>query len=135
MATKYAAFGIALKRVATEIANVTNIAGPELSLDVEDVTTHDQATAWEEVVPTILRSGEVTLDLVFDPTEATHRDAGGGLLDDMDSRNLTAYVLVFPEASEWSFNCYVTGFTPTGAVGGALTATAKLKISGAPTLV
>jgi hypothetical protein len=53
------------------VAYVTNIGGPGLALDVEDVTSHDQATAWEEVVPTILRSGEVSIDLVFDPADDT----------------------------------------------------------------
>ena len=77
---KYAAFGTLFKRGATTIAAVSNISGPGLSLDTEDVTTHDSASGWEEVVGTILRSGEVSLDLVYDPNAATHKYASGGLL-------------------------------------------------------
>lgn len=133
---KYSAFGIALKRVATEIAQVKNISGPGLSLDTADVTTHDSTGYWEEVVGTILRSGEVTLDIVYDPVEATHKNAAGGLLNDLAARTLVAYVLVFPDtgATQWSFNALVTGFEPGGDVAGDLAATVKFKISGQPTL-
>ena len=56
------AFGTAFKLGATEIAKVTNTSGPSLSLDTEDVTSHDSTDGWEEVVATILRSGTITLD-------------------------------------------------------------------------
>ena len=134
---KYSAFGTQLLRGAIEIANVKNISGPGLSLDVEDVTSHDSPGAWEEVVGTILRSGEITLDLVYDPAAATHKYASGGLLYDMVSRTATAFSLVFPSvpAKTWSFNALVTGFEPGAPVDGALTASATLKLTGAVTLV
>lgn len=134
---KYAAYGIALKKAGTEYANVTNISGPGLSLDVEDVTSHDQATSWEEVVGTILRSGEITLDLVFDPAHATHKYAAGGLSYDLVQKTSIEFTLVFPDVgtTTWTFNALVTGFEPTGPIAGALTATAKFKLTGAPTLV
>jgi len=133
---KYAGFGIALKRGATEIAGVSNISGPGLSVDIEDVTTHDSTGAWEEVVATILRSGEVSLDIVYDPVAATHKYAAGGLIHDLVSRTKVTYTLVFPDvgATEWTFDALVVGFEPTAPVAGGLTATARLKITGQPTL-
>ena len=132
--TKYAAYPTLFKRGATTIANVTNIGGPGLGLDTEDVTSLDQATAWEEHVATILRSGEISLDLVFDPSHATHKDATNGLLNDMKIRTSTTYSITFPNAVVWSFTAYVTGFEPSAPVDGALTVACKLKITGAPTL-
>ena len=134
---KYDAFGIALKKGGTAYAQVTNISGPGLSLDTEDVTSHDSTGAWEEVVATILRSGEITMDLVYDPAHATHKYAVNGLIYDLVQRTAIAFTLVFPDAgtTTWTFNAFVTGFEPTGPVGGALTATAKFKITGQPTLV
>ena len=134
---KYDAFGIALKKGGTAYAQVTNISGPGLSLDTEDVTSHDSTAAWEEVVGTILRSGEITMDLVYDPVHATHKYAVNGLIYDLVQRTAIAFTLVFPDdgATTWTFNAFVTGFEPTGSVGGALTATAKFKITGQPTLV
>lgn len=134
---KYAAFGTLLKRAGTTIAQVQNISGPGLSLDTEDVTTHDQATAWEEVVGTILRSGEVTLDIVYDPNHATHKNAAGGLLADLAARTSVSYTLIFPSSGTvtWTFTALVTGFEPSAPYDGALTASVTLKLTGAPTLV
>ena len=133
---KYAAFGTKLLRGATEVAQVQNISGPGLSLDTEDVTSHDSPSGWEEVVGTILRSGEISLDLVYDPGAATHKNASGGLLYDMTHRTATTFSLVFPSSPTvtWSFSAFVTGFEPSAPHDGALTAAVKLKITGAPTL-
>jgi predicted secreted protein len=135
--TKFAAFGTLLKRGGVTIAQVTNISGPGLSLDTVDVTSHDSAGGWEEVVGTILRSGEIKLDLVYDPNTATHKYAAGGMLSDLTLKIATAYTLVFPSTATvtWSFNAFVTHFEPSAPVDGDLSATATLKITGQPTLV
>lgn len=133
---KYAAFGTQFKRGATVVAQVTNISGPGLSLDTEDVTAHDSTGGWEEVVATILRSGEITLDIEYDPNDATHKDAAGGILNDLKSRASQSYSLVFPStpAVTWSFTAFCTGFEPGAPVDGALTASVTYKITGAVTL-
>lgn len=120
----------------TLIAQVQNISGPGLSLDTEDVTSHDSTGAWEEVVGTILRSGEVSMDIIYDPAGATHKYAAGGLLHDLVSRTANTYTIVFPDtgATEWVFSALVTGFEPDMPVDGALTATVTLKVTGAITL-
>lgn len=133
---KYSAFGCSLKRNTTVIANVTNISGPGLSLDTEDVTSHDSTGGWEEVVGTILRSGEVTLDIVYDPDNATHKYASAGLLHDLVSRVPTTYNLFFSDSTPatWQFSALVTGFQPNMPVNGALTASVSLKLTGSVTL-
>ena len=134
---KYAAYGIALKKGGTEYANVKSISGPGLSVDTVDVTSHDQATAWEEHVATILRSGEISMDIAYDPAHATHKYAAGGLVYDLVQRTSIEFTLVFPDdaTTTWTFNALVTGFEPTGDIGGDLTAAVKFKLTGAPTLV
>ena len=94
-----------------ELASVTNISGPGLGVDTEDVTTHDQATAFEEVVATIIRSGEVTVDIVYDPAAATH-DAGTGLLYRLEDKIYSFFKLIFSQDTEWEFSGYVIGFEP-----------------------
>ena len=116
-----------------EVANVTNISGLGLALDTEDVTTHDQATAFEENVPTILRSGEMTLNIVFDPADATH-DAVTGLSYRLEDKIYSFFKLIFSDDTEWEASGYVNGFEPDAPAGGALTATVKLKITGQPLL-
>lgn len=120
--------------VATvEVAGVTNIGGPGLSVDTVDVTTHDQATAWEEQVAAIIRSGEVTLDIVYDPAAATH-DASTGLLYRLEDRILSYFDLIFFSTYNWTFFGVVNGFEPSGEVAAGLTASVKVKITEAPTL-
>jgi predicted secreted protein len=116
------------------IAYVQNIGGPGLALDTEDVTTHDSTAAFEEVVGTILRSGELSLDILYDPNNATH-DAATGLVSMLENKTLSAFQLVFPGPYQWDFAAYVTGFETSEPHDGALTAAVKLKITGAPTLV
>jgi predicted secreted protein len=134
--TKYAAYGTLFKRGATAIVYVTNIGGPGLSLDVEDVTSHDSPGAWEESVATILRSGEVSLDIEYDPNAATHKNAAGGLIADMVARTAQTYNLVFPSVSAvtWTFSAFVIGFEPGAPHDGALTAAVKVKPTGELTL-
>lgn len=134
--TKYKAFGTVLKRGITPIAQVDAISGPGLSLDTEDVTTHDSDDGWEEVVGTILRSGELTLDVLYDPSEDTHKHSSGGLLHDMTERNATTYTLEFPTSPmvAWTFTALVTGFDPDAPHSGALRASVTMKLTGKPTL-
>ena len=128
MADKYAAFGTQLIMDSDPVAQVKSISGPGLSLDTEDVTTHDQTTAWEEQVGTILRSGEVTLDLVFDPGETTHAAALALLV----GRDYESFELWFPDDGNtaWTFNAFVTGFEPDASVDGALNASMTIKLTG-----
>lgn len=118
---------------SVNIAQVKSI-GHGLSLDTEDVTTHDSTDAYEEVVATILRSGEVSLELVYDPNGATH-SAGSGLLDYYENKKLGFITLTFVTGYVWSFPAYVTNFEPSAEVDGALTASVTLKVTGKPTLV
>ena len=136
---KYDAYGCQLLKGAVVYANVTNISGPGLSLDTVDVTSHDSTAAWEEVVGTILRSGEITMDIVYDPGDATHSTAANGLLTDLVARTqIDTFHLIFsdtPATTDWTFKAFVTGFEPSAPVDGALTAVVKFKLTGQPTLV
>jgi len=135
---KYSAFGTMLTRGAypgVEVAQVTSISGPSISLDTTDVTEHD-GTGWEELVATILRSGTVTADIVYDPNAATHKNASGGLLYDLAQRASSVWNVVFPTTpvAYITFTGYVTGFTPNAPVDGALTASVTIKPTGTVTL-
>lgn len=132
--SKYAAFGTLFKRGGTTVVGVNSISGPGLQADVIDVTSHDSTAAYEEAVVGILRTGEVTIEIVYDPNEATHKYASGGLLYDFAQRTATTYSIAFPGSVTWSFSAFVTGFEPSAPVDGALTASITLKLTGQPTL-
>ena len=117
------------------IAYIKSISGPPLSLDVEDVTTHDSAEAWEEVVATILRTGEISLELVYDPNAVTHSAVAGGLLDYVENKKIAYFLLTFVAGFVWMFPAYVVSVEPSAPVEGALTESVSLKISGKPIIV
>ena len=117
------------------VAQVVNLSGPGLSLDTEDVTTHDSANAWEELVATIIRTGELSLDIVYDPAHADH-DASTGFPGLLEARTVVGFNITFPDTAGtvWSFAAVVNGFEPGAAHDGALTAAVKLKLTGEPIL-
>jgi predicted secreted protein len=137
-----AAYGTLLKlgdgaspEVFTTIAEVVDIGGPALELDMIETTSHDSTAGWEEFVGGILRSGEVSLEINYDPAGATH-DASTGLIADMVARTLRNFELVFPDAGSttWGFSAYVQKFEPGAPVAEKLSASVTLKVSGQPTL-
>ncbi len=138
--TKIAALGAKLFRGTNAgdlYGQVTNLDGPGLSVDVIDVTTHDSTNAWEEAVAGILRSGEVSMDIVWDPADAFYANAGTGLLADLIARVPITLTLQFPDVAttEWTFQALVTGFEPSMPVDGLLGASVSFKPTGNMTLV
>ncbi len=121
----------------TVYAQVVSISGPGLSVDVHDVTSHDSTSAWEESVVGVKRSGDIVLEIIYDPADATHKNSSGGLLFDFDARTAIAFTLEFPDSAttEWTGSGFVTGFEPSAPVDGALTASVTIKPTGVWTLV
>lgn len=119
----------------TTVAEVMDIGGPALSSDTTDTTSHDSASGFEDVLPTILRTGEVTFNINYVPTHATH-NATTGLVRDYRLKTRRNYRLIFPDSGSttWSFAGYVTGFNVNAPVADRLNADVTIKITGAPTL-
>jgi predicted secreted protein len=133
---RYAAFGTTFGPTGEAVvAQVKSISGPGIKLDTVDVTTHDSTGGWEEVVGAILRSGEVKLELVYDPSNATHSNVAHGLLGLLILKASHSFTLTFPDAVAWVLPGLVTGFEPASPHDGVLTATVTIKVSGSPTLV
>jgi predicted secreted protein len=133
---KYDAYGTKLYKgttTGTAYAQIVSLSGPGMSLDMIDVTSHDSTAAWEEVVGGILRSGEMTMEIVYDPANATHAD----LVDDIEARTAIVFTIEFSDAAttEWTFSGFVSGFETDMAHDGALTATVTIKPTGDLTLV
>ena len=125
--------GTVLSMDTTDIAQVIGITPPAFSLDTEDVTDMDSENGWEEVIGTVLRSGEVGLNVHMDPAETSHTDLMAAMVD----RVKKSFSLTFPDdaATSWSFDGFVTGFEiDEAAHDGKLTATITIKVTGKPTI-
>lgn len=136
-----AGYGVLLKmgdgevsETFTTIAEVRDIEGPELELETKEVTSHDSG-GWREYIGTLLSGGEVSFDLNFIPTNATH-SYSAGLIERLVTRTLTNFQLVFPDSgtTTWQFSALVANFKPSGPVEDEITAEVTLQISGQPTL-
>lgn len=142
MTDAIAAYGTLLKKgdggdpeTFTTIAEVGNLSPPQLGLDAVEATSHDSTNGWREFIGALLEAGEVTFDLNFIPTHATH-DASTGLIADMVNRTKRNFQLVFPDVSNtiWAFTALVTNFNPSAPVDNKLSASVTLKVTGQPTL-
>lgn len=131
------AFGTELRRgdgadpeVFTAIANVTNIAGPEISRETLDVTAHNTTDAWMEFRGSLKDGGEVSIDVNYDPAE--HDVLVADFEDDLP-RN---YKIAFPvtPAVVWSFAAILTGFSSEAPHDDKLSASLTFKVSGKPTI-
>jgi len=125
---KYAAFGTELWKDGEKIANLSSISGPSPTMDTIDVTTHDSPNGWEEILPSILRSGEVTFDIVYDPGEITHQS----FMSALGSETECEFELRFPDVNytSWIFDGFVTGFGLSAPVEDKLGASVTIKVTG-----
>lgn len=119
----------------TTVAEVKDITGPSVSVDIVDVTNQDSPGGYEEIIPTIRRAGEVDFDVNFNPTNGTH-DGTTGLIFLANNKVKRGWRLQLQDSGNhyWAFDAYVIGFQTKAPVAGVLTGTTKLRITGQPTL-
>lgn len=118
--------------VFTTVAEVVSISGVPLSRDQVDTTTLGSTAKYEEIVATVIRTGEVELGLNFDPSAVTHK----AFITDLEAGTVINFKITFSDtpATSWTLPAFVVGFN-VGDINpeSKLEATATLKISGQPT--
>jgi len=124
-------FGTALTLNGVAIIQAQDISGPEISRDTEDISSHSSPEQWEEMLPTIKRTGNMTFPLVYIPGNAVHE----ALYTALDTGTLDAYTVRAPDNSGWDFNGYVVALGETYPVAGHLARNVSIKPSGKPTKV
>lgn len=117
---KLSAFGTWLTYVdpdslaTTRIYYVADIAGPSVSTDTVDVTTHDSPDFFAEFVPGSADGGEITFDLMFDGSSDNH----DRLIELLNDRANLDFSLVLPQPNvERMSNPSLTGGTGWTATG------------------
>ncbi len=105
----------------TTIASVLDFMTPQANRDRVDITSHSSPDGYEEKLPTLKRTGDVTFDCNWIPTHAT-QDNSTGLTSLYDSGEQRPWkiVLTDEETSEVLFDAYVMGFRgalPVNGVG------------------
>ena len=127
MPTPISALGVTITREGITIPNVKSISGPTLARDLADVTPIDATDGFEEQLPTILRTGDVTLEMSHIPGNSVQAD----LRADVVSTTARAFVVNIPTNSgtveSHSFDGYVTGFDMNNEPSGEVQSTATIK--------
>lgn len=112
----------------TTIANVKSWNGPSTENPEIDVTTL-QSTA-KEYVGGLVDFGDLTLQLNFDPNNATHQQ----VLADMEASppTVTGWRITFVNPTiNYTWSAFVKAFSISGEVDGVITGALTLRLSGA----
>lgn len=120
--------GTAGTEVFTTIAEITNISGPGIKMDLIDATHMESPNSFREYIPSLLDGTEISFDLNYLPGDTNQ----GGLREDQLARAIRNYQIVWTDedGSTDSFAGYVTDFTPSAKIDDKLSASATIKITG-----
>ncbi len=115
------------------IANVTSIGGPERTRETIDVTSHDSPDGWMEFIGGLKDGGEITLDINYDPAEATH-----DIDDDFDDGVARNYqIVILPDTEDeytWTIKGIMTTLGDEFPYDDKMARSMTIKVTGKPTL-
>lgn len=131
MAKKHA-FGTTFTWNSVSIAGLTSINGVDITVDQADVTSHLSADSYDEMLPGIIRTGEIAIEGFLDTADTTGQHA---MLTDMNAKTSRAWAIAGPSSAvTWSGTGYIVGFKvgdfPTN---NGIPFSARIKNTGKPT--
>ncbi len=139
MTSAIIAYGATIERSANgstgwaEIPEVTGVAIPATERDYVDVTSLDSTNGFREYIPGLKDAGSIAV-----PANYTHNGYQQQLAD-QDSGALFYYRVTLPRAPDqattgdvFTFTAYPTVAVEANDVGGKVSMTINLRISGAP---
>ena len=115
----------------TGIAEIHDFSGPGISLNIIEATHQLSPDAMREFVAGLKDLTELSFEIGFVPTEATH-SLSTGFLKDWSDRTRRNYRIVFPDtaATTWAVSGFVTGFDISAPLEDMLTAAVTIKLTG-----
>lgn len=131
--------GTALRRNGTEVAEVVDIGGPELSAETIDVTHLKSTAYWREFIGNLKDGGELTFVVNLILSNPTHNAATGLLstLAGLTGPPRDTWDIVFPDiaATTWTVYGPLTNYKTGASIDDKLQAEVTVKVSGPPVLV
>lgn len=119
----------------TTIAEVRDISGPEVKTDLHEVTNQSSPGGFEELIPTIRRSGEVTFPVNFIPANPTHNATTGLWADTVNKTQRNFRLYLNNAANNYiAFAGYIVAMKMAAPVAGVLTGDITIKPVGQVTL-
>ncbi len=125
-----ASYGATISVDAVDIAEVGDIAGLELSTDLDEVTHHGSPDGVEERIPTIKRLGDLSFPMSVVTADAGQQDVWAA----WEGRTEAAFIVTYVSGIVATFQGYVTGFGLGAPVAGHDTADVVISPKSAPSL-
>lgn len=111
------------------IGQVRSVAGPTVKPNLVDITTHDTPGFWRRKITALIDAGELSFDINFDSTDATHAFATG-LWAMLVALTKVGLEVVFPNSNgNLLFQGYVAGHEFAAPVDNVLSAKITLGIT------
>ena len=113
-----------------DIAEITNLGGPDMSKDTIDVTSLDSVGGYRKFISGFRDGGTISITMNF--TRAGYEM----MKNDFDSDLLRNYEIFLPDTDETSleFEGLVTELSLTNSTDSQITADVSIKVSGEPVL-
>lgn len=115
------------------IANVLSISAPNRTRETIDVTDHSSDDGFQEYIGGLKDGGEVSLELNYDPSEASH-DLDG---DFNDAAPRSYRIIILPGTEDehtWDFKGILTELSEEFPYDDKMTRSVTIKVSGKPVL-
>lgn len=125
-----ASYGATIEIDGTEVIEVGDISGLELSTDLEEVTNHNSPDGVEERIPTIKRLGELSFPMNVVASDPGQQD----LFAAWEGRTALNVVVTYMSGIVATFVGYVTNFGLSAPVAGHDSADVTITPKSAPTL-
>jgi hypothetical protein len=116
----------------TTIGELRDITGPALMRNPIEVTAHNDVE--EHFVVGIRRKGELTFQIGFLPTLASH-DSQTGLIQAWQDGSRDVYRVTYPDGSMWLFSGYVTNIGASAPVDDGLVADVTIRPTNTMTII
>lgn len=111
----------------TTIAELRSITAPPLTRKTIETTSHNEIE--ESFVVGIRRKGELTFQIGFVPSGATHGPTSG-LVKAWEDGTRDIYKITYPDGTKWLFSGYVSNIAVTAPLDDALTADITIRPTG-----
>lgn len=113
-----------------DVGEVTDLTIWDASRDSVEVTNHRSPGFSIESIPGLIDWGSSSFECNIDPRAAINAT----LLDDFKSAGNTAWRVILPEGTTYTFLAALTSYSLTAPVKDVIKGSFELKISGAPTI-
>lgn len=115
--------------IFTALGEVLSINGLSVTKDTVDVTHMQSPQRWEEIISSIKRTGEISVEMNFVPDGTTTDNC----FADVNSNVPRNYQFITPDAAvTWTVMCHATGYEMGIPLDDKMTATLTLKPTGKP---